>query len=281
MAAKLQKVKHDYSQDIDAQRGIEFQFWSKKLGTLGILTCEILELEFADLIATDKLVDKITVFEDERSVRLIESLESLNVPRLNRIKEMNAFVSASDCRFEVLIQVLQLALHNSKRTLQQGLQEAARAFEPHVDALMLGYGLCGNALEKPAELLSDVGVPIFIPMDKDHPVDDCIGLLIGGRERYYGEQCKVAGTFFMIPGWTYHWRRMFEREFGNLTPTMAKRLFEHYDRSLLIQTPIMCLEEMRRNTEAFNEMFGFRTDVCEGSMTILKKTWDSVKAHLI
>ena len=62
------------------------------MGTLGILTCEILELEFAYLIATDKQVDEITVLEDERSVRLIESLESLNVPRLNRIKEMNAFV---------------------------------------------------------------------------------------------------------------------------------------------------------------------------------------------
>ena len=38
--------------------------------------------------------------------------------------------------------------------------------------------------------------------------------------------------------------------------------------------------EMRRNIEAFNEMFGFHTDVCEGSMTILKKSWDSVKAYL-
>ena len=39
---------------------------------------------------------------------------------------------------------------------------------------------------------------------------------IGGRECYYKEQCKVAGTFFMIPGWTYHWKRMFEQEFGNM-----------------------------------------------------------------
>ena len=68
-------------------------------------------------------------------------------------------------------------------------------FGPHVDALVLGYGLCGNALEKPEKLLSEAGVPVFIPMDEDHPVDDCIGLLIGGRECYYKEQCKVAGPF--------------------------------------------------------------------------------------
>ena len=50
----------------------------------------------------------------------------------------------------------------------------------HVDAIVLGYGLCGNALQKPEELLVDAGVPIFIPMDQDHPVDDCVGLIIGG-----------------------------------------------------------------------------------------------------
>ena len=86
-------------------------------------------------------------------------------------------------------------------------------------------------------------------MDEDHPVDDCIGLLIGVRECYYGEQCKVAGTFFMIPCWTYHWQQMFEQEFGNLSLYIAKRLFRHYERSLLISTPIMSLEEMRRDSE--------------------------------
>ena len=152
---------------------------------------------------------------------------------------------------------------------------------PHVDALMLGYGLCGNALEKPDELLSGVGVPVFIPMEADHPVDDCIGLLIGGRDCYYEEQCKVAGTFFMIPGWTYHWKRMFEQEFGNLSLDIAKRLFRNYERSLLISSPTMSLEDMARNSEPFNERFGLRTEVRDGTLGLLHKTWDSAKAFLI
>jgi hypothetical protein len=250
------------------------------MGILGILTCEILELEFAELLAADKDVNRITVLEDERSARLIAALESIKKDNVNRITHLKDFTPAAENPLEVLVGVLELALHNRKHTLQQGLIEAALAFGPRVDALMLGYGLCGNAFEKPKELLSDAGVPVFIPMDEDHPVDDCIGLLIGGRKRYYEEQCRVAGTFFMIPGWTYHWKRMFEQEFGNLSPEMAKRLFKHYERSLLFQTPIMCLEEMRRNTEAFNEMFGFRTEVCEGTIRMLIKTWDSVKAYL-
>ena len=250
------------------------------MAIIGILTCEILELEFAHLLGTDTDVSRITALEDERSVRLIGALESLRTPNLHRISDIKAFSSTLENHTEVLIRVLELGLHNRKQTLQEGLINAALEFGPHVDALMLGYGLCGNALDKPEELLSEAGVPVFIPMDEDHPVDDCIGLLIGGRECYYAEQCKVAGTFFMIPGWTYHWKRMFEQEFGNMSLEIAKRLFQHYERSLLISTPIMPLEEMRQNSEPFNERFGFRTDVCEGSLGLLQKTWESIKAFV-
>ena len=250
------------------------------MGVLGILTCEILELEFARLLAADKEVSRITVLEDERSTNLITALESIKKDNLKRIPSLKAFTPAVESSPEVLVAVIELALHNRKLTLQKGLIDAAAAIGPHVDALILGYGLCGNALENPEELLSDAGVPIFIPMDEDHPVDDCIGLLIGGRQRYYEEQCKIAGTFFMIPGWTYHWKRMFEQEFGNLSPEMDKRLFKHYERSLLISTPIMSLEDMQQNSKAFNELFGLRTDVCKGTLSILQKTWDRAKRHL-
>ncbi len=250
------------------------------MGVLGVLTCEILELEFAELLATDVEVSRITVLEDERSAHLIEALESINKGNVQRITDLKAFTPAEESCLEVLVGVLELALHNRKHTLQQGLIEAALAFGPLVDALMLGYGLCGNAFEKPEELLSEAGVPVFIPMDEDHPVDDCIGLLIGGRKRYYGELCQVAGTFFMIPGWTYHWKRMFEQELGNLSPEMARRLFRHYERSLLISTPIMSLEEMKQNSKAFNARFGLRTEVCSGTLSMLQKTWDTAKQHL-
>ena len=250
------------------------------MAILGVLTCEILELEFARLLAADKEVSRITVLEDERSTNLITALESIKKDNINRIPDLKAFAPAVESSLEVLVAVLELALHNRKLTLQQGLIDAATAIGPHVDALILGYGLCGNALENPEKLLSDAEVPIFIPMDEDHPVDDCIGLLIGGRQRYYEEQCKVAGTFFMIPGWTYHWKRMFEQEFGNLSPEMAKRLFKHYERSLLISTPIMSLKEMKQNSKAFTELFGLRTEVCAGTLSILQKTWDTAKTYL-
>jgi len=250
------------------------------MGTIGILACEILELEFARLLATDKDVSRMTVLENRCAATLVAALESLNKDKLRAIDSLKLFEPSADNELDVLIGVLELALHNRKDTLQQGLIDAAVAFGPHVDALVLGCGLCGNALENPAELLSAAGVPVFIPMDEDHPVDDCVGLLIGGRRRYYGEQCRIAGTFFMIPGWTTHWKRMFEQDFGKLSPEMARRLFKSYERSLLISTPVMSLEDMRQNSQAFNELFGLRTEVCQGTLGILQQTWDRVKKYM-
>jgi len=211
---------------------------------------------------------------------MIEALECAKKPNFNRIYELDSFTPDPECCLEVLVHVLELGLHNRKNLLQQGLVDAARAMGPRVDALLLGYGLCGNALERPDELLSDAGVPIFIPMDEDHPVDDCVGLVIGGRQSYYEEQCKVAGTFFMIPGWTCHWRRMCDREFGNLSEDMARRLFKNYERSLLIPTPIMSEETMKQNSNEFNARFGLREEIRPGTLDILTATWKSAKDFL-
>lgn len=250
------------------------------MGVLGILTCEILELEFAHLLASDSELAQITVLEDERSIRLMETLGSQGIQNLRGITDLKKFTPHSDSHLEVLVRVLELALHLRKKTLQEGLLEAALEISPHVDALFLGYGLCGNAIERPDELLAEVNVPIFIPMDTDHPVDDCVGLLIGGRESYYAEQCNVAGTFFMTPGWTYHWRRMFEQEFGNLSLEMAKRMLAHYERSLLILTPLMPEDQMKQNAEEFNKMFGLRAEARAGTLDILDRTWRAAKESL-
>ena len=250
------------------------------MGVLGILTCEILELEFGHLLASDSEVARITVLEDERSARLIEALQSRRAESLRRITDLENFTANCDGRVEVLVRVLELALHLRKKTLQEGLLEAALEMSPHVDALFLGYGLCGNAIDKPYELLADVTVPIFIPMDTDHPVDDCVGLVIGGREPYYAEQREVAGTFFMTPGWTHHWRRMFEQEFGNLSLEMAKRMLAHYERSLLLLTPLMPEDQMKQNVEEFNEMFDLRVEARPGTLDILDRAWRAAKESL-
>jgi len=251
------------------------------MAVLGVITCEILELEFAYLLAKDPDIAGVTMLEDCYSLGMIEAMELHNsAPR--RIPILRGFTPSHPNQLEVLVRVLELALHNRKRFLQEGLIKAAKEMGRYVDGIVLGYGLCGNALQNPEELLADAGVPVFIPMDQDHPVDDCVGLIIGGRECYYNEQCKVAGTFFMIPGWTRHWKDLFKKEYGSFDVEFVRRIFgmSNYERSLLIPNPTLSVNKMRNNIEEFNQLFDLRTELKQGSLDFLKKTWETAKHYL-
>jgi hypothetical protein len=249
---------------------------------LGILTCEILELEFAHLLISDPEIQRVTVVEEECAQTLTALLEESDL-RPRRIKRSEDFVRKADKGLEVLIRVLELGLHNRRRLLQEGLAAAGKEMGPRVDSLLLGYGLCGNALADPAALLAESGVPVFIPWDEDHPVDDCVGLVIGGRENYYEEQCRVAGTFFMIPGWTRHWKNIFRKEAGGWSEDLARRLFtgSGYERSLLVTNGLLSEETMKENIEEFNRMFDFRTEVRPGTLDLLTQAWNSAKQSLL
>ena len=249
------------------------------MSVLGIITCEILELEFAHILGKDSELGLITILEDSRSARMIEALESMRIRNLRRIPHIRGFFPEPPISLEVIVRVLDFSLHSNKKTLRQALIQAAREMRPYMDSLLLGYGLCGNTFEKP-EQLPDLDIPLFIPMDKDHPVDDCVGLLIGGRDIYHVEQCRTPGTFFMIPGWTYHWKRIFDREFCGGNPAMAKRIFAAYERSLMVLTPTMTEKEMKENTEAFNTLFNLRIESRKGTLSILYETWNAAKASL-
>jgi hypothetical protein len=198
---------------------------------------------------------------------------------VRRIPHVKSFFPDPSGHLEVLVRVLELALHRKKEILQHGLVNAAREMSRHVDALLLGYGLCGNALENARELL-DVDVPVFIPMDGDHPVDDCVGMILGGRENYYAEQRRVPGTYFMTPGWASHWKRMFGRDPGDEGQAVAKRLFAGYERTLLVTSPVMPEHEMKQRADEFSRCFGLRVQERRGTLDILCQTWQFAKTFL-
>lgn len=81
------------------------------MAVLGVLTCEILELEFAYLLAEDTDIAGVTMLEDRYSLDLIEALEAHKLaPRRTPI--LRGFSSNQPDRLEVLVRVLELALHN-------------------------------------------------------------------------------------------------------------------------------------------------------------------------
>lgn len=246
------------------------------MAAIGIITCEVLELEFAQLLGADPEVGRISVLEDRQSARLIELLEAKGIRYLERLPHVHAFHREPHEPVEVLLRVLDMGLHRSRTVLRDALAKAAHELRPHVDALLLGYGLCGNALEDPRAML-DVDLPVFLPMDQGHPVDDCVALCLGGRDCYYAEQRKMPGTFFVTPGWSQHWRRMLDSHSGEVAQPLLKRVLAGYDRALLVQTPALADDEMRRRGAEFSRQTGLRLEVRQGTMDLLTVAWAAAK----
>jgi len=254
------------------------------LATLGVLSCQILELEFSYILANDSDISEIIVMDNEFSQGLIEALKKRtgSTPRL--VSAFGEYFRQDNSGLTVLVNILDVGLHIVIKHLQEGVVKASKEMSPHVDGIMLGYGMCGNALTNPEELLRNEGVrvPVFIPMDEGHPVDDCVGLLIGGREIYYAEQCNIAGTMFMTPGFTRHWKTIMikgNRE-GKLDWKISKRLFKHFERNLFLTTPVLSKETMVENVKEFNQHHGFRNEIRQGTLDLLLSTWKTAKKSI-
>ena len=251
------------------------------MAVLGIITCQILELEFADLLSHDRELGAVAVLDNGCEGGLIDAMEQAGGIKPRRISALEDFAPSVQEGVEALVCVMELGLHLVIKRLQQTVVKMAGEIGPYVDAILLGYGLCGNALNNPEELLAEVGVPIIIPMDDDHPVDDCVGLIIGGRENYYAEQCKVAGTMFMTAGFSRHWKDLMRKgQGGRFDWEISKRLLAHYERNLLLPTPVLSEEQMRENIEEFNRVHGFRNEVRPGALDILQDAWERAKKTL-
>ncbi len=249
---------------------------------LGILTCEIFELELAYLLKNDTAVQDIYVLNNIPGKGILNALKKSCDKKIYPLDSIASFQLARDGGgMDVLIHVVELAMHSRKSMLQDAIVSASREMGSYVDAIFLGYGLCGNALDDPGQLLCHLEVPWFLPQDADHSVDDCVGLFIGGRECYYAEQIKEAGTFFMTPGWVNHWKVIFEKEFGGMSMDIAKRLFKNYKRTLLITNPTMDADQMLEQVQEFNHLFDCRSEVSQGSMDMLTEAWNAAREYVL
>ena len=251
------------------------------MAKIGILTCQILELEFAHLLSADAEVADVFVIDNELSAGLLSELEVHGIKPLHRLADPQQFGGTPNDGHHVLVRVMEVGLHSDIKNLQRHVVNAVKEMARYVDIVLLGYGLCGNALNHAQDLFSEVGIPVMLPMDEDHPVDDCVGLIIGGRDNYYARQCECAGTMFMNAGFSRHWQKIMGSGIPEkLQPQkdkILKRMMRDYKRSLLLPTQVLGETEMMANIAAFNAEFGLRTESTPGTLTLLENAWQEAK----
>ncbi|MGZ4198613.1 MAG: DUF1638 domain-containing protein [Thermoleophilia bacterium] len=143
---------------------------------------------------------------------------------------------ADDGRTAVRTIELDVGLHRTPSRLTAALQQAIGEVEtdPAVTTVVLGYGLCSNAVLG----LHAGRCPLVVPR-----VDDCVALVLGSNEAF-AEQARVAaGTYYLSRGWIesqstiFHEHEAMAVRYGQEKATRLTRLLlAHYTRLVLVDT---------------------------------------------
>ena len=123
------------------------------MNRLGVVTCQILELELAYVLSNDPDVSEIWIVDNEFSTELVRALDSSGRKSVYRADTVEQFAPKSKDRLSVLARVMEVGLHSNISVLKREVTDAVERIAPVVDVVFLGYGLCGNAFDKAQSLL--------------------------------------------------------------------------------------------------------------------------------
>jgi hypothetical protein len=177
---------------------------------------------------------------------------------------------------DVDYRVLDFGLHVNTEALKSALQEAIDAWATSAETILLGYGLCSQAVVG----LRANDCTLVVPK-----VDDCIAIFLGSGEAYKAQSRAEPGTYYLTKGWIEAGDSPFG-EYDSLVEQYGEkkarwlmgRLLKNYTRLALINTGQYELERYRDYSRHTAERFGLRYEEIPGSSALIKKMlygpWD-------
>jgi len=173
-------------------------------------------------------------------------------------------------------QVFEFGLHVNPDKLRRTLQEAIDSVSGQYETIILGYGLCSQAMIG----LRANGCTLVVPR-----VDDCIAIFLGSRSAYLNQAEQEPGTYYLTKGWIEVGDTPFseyDRVAQRFGKERAERLYQlmlaNYKRLALINTGQYELERFREYAQRTAERFNLRYEELPGSDSLVKKMiygpWD-------
>lgn len=173
-------------------------------------------------------------------------------------------------------QVFDFGLHVNPAKLRRALQEAIDAVDGEYDTILLGYGLCSQAVIG----LRANGCTLVAPR-----VDDCIAIFLGSRSAYYAQTSHEPGTYYLTKGWIEvgdtpfaEYERLIQRFGKERAEYILHSMLNHYKRLVLINTGQYEMERYREIARGWAERFGLRFEEIPGSDALIQKMlygpWD-------
>jgi len=173
-------------------------------------------------------------------------------------------------------QVFEFGLHVNPDKLRSTLQEAIDAVSGEYETIILGYGLCSQAMIG----LRANGCTLVVPR-----VDDCIAIFLGSRSAYLNQAQQEPGTYYLTKGWIEVGDTPFseydriEQRFGKVRAERVYHLMlANYKRLALINTGQYELERYRDYAQKMAERFNLRYEELPGSDSLVQQMifgpWD-------
>ena len=180
------------------------------------------------------------------------------------INELKMSLPAAKTRY----QPIDAGLHLRPEKLKQYLQDAIDKVDGRVDAIILGFGLCSNAVVGLHARKSTLVVP---------RVDDCIAMLLGSQKRYRQELERTPGTYFLSRGWIDSGTTLMEdlnemaRRYGRERALgLMKKMLGHYTRLAYIHLGNGDQQHYREFSRKAAQEFGLDYHEIEGTPDLLQ-----------
>ncbi|MDR3560540.1 MAG: DUF1638 domain-containing protein [Negativicutes bacterium] len=163
---------------------------------------------------------------------------------------------------------LEQGLHRHPEELHKTLQNTINEIKD-CDAILLGYGLCSNAL---------LGIKadrqsLILPL-----VEDCIGLFLGSMAAYLRQFSCEPATYYFTKGWVDAKKDPYQEYLRSLAKWgeddarwVAGEMMKNYRRAAYIDTGCYDTEEYYRYMCRFAEFFGLQPETLTGSMAYFRE----------
>lgn len=172
--------------------------------------------------------------------------------------------------------VFDFGLHINPERLRRSLQGAIDAVSGQYDTIILGYGLCSQAVLG----IQANGCRLVVPK-----VHDCIAIFLGSSSAYSSQVHTEPGTYYLTKGWIEvgdtpfsEYERTAQRYGKEKADYIIKVLLGNYTRLALINTGQYELKRYQEYASRVAEQFGLRYEEIEGSNRLIKKMllgpWD-------
>lgn len=166
-------------------------------------------------------------------------------------------------------EVLDFGLHTDPKSLKIALQNTINSSAPDIETILLGYGLCSQAVLG----LRSSSRTLIIPR-----VDDCIAIFLGSVAEYQKQYHIVPGTYYLTKGWIESGDTPFSeydilvKRYGEqIAQRIINKILKNYTRLAFINTGNNKLEYYREHARSMAERFNLRYEEIQGSDVIIKK----------